>query len=188
MTNFMQRLYEETERPFLPNVNDNRTYEELLHSWTNVLVKYIYCFDIDFIDEEKQNKHVYLGYCDFTDKDILLGTCVSNKAFFHFSTFYVRQYLKLFSIGLIHSNDIEIMQLNVDETTGVYRVVLKTFWLRLIQRVWKRIYKERQSILNLRMRISSQRHREIYGKYPIGLNIFPSLRGCLDSVGNRTLR
>ena len=77
MTNFMQR-YEETEQRFLQNVNDNRTYEELLHSWTNVLVEYIYCFDIDFIDKEKQHKHVYLGYCDFIDKeDILLGTCTS---------------------------------------------------------------------------------------------------------------
>jgi hypothetical protein len=42
--------------------------------------------------------------------------------------------------------------------------ILKTHWLRQIQRKWKRIYQERKRIISLRMRLSELRLYEITGK------------------------
>jgi len=58
--------------------------------------------------------------------------------------------------------------------------VLKTFWLRLVQRTWKRICKERKDIIQRRMLISSLKYREIRGRWPPGLNSMPSLYGMLS--------
>ena len=44
---------------------------------------------------------------------------------------------------------------------------IKTFWLRLIQRKWKRIYKQRKHIIRERMRFGSLRQREMTGKWRI---------------------
>ena len=56
-----------------------------------------------------------------------------------------------------------------DETVGY----IKTFWIKLIQRRWKKIYKQRQDILKQRMLPKSIREREITGKWPKGLRIWP---------------
>jgi len=58
--------------------------------------------------------------------------------------------------------------------------VLKTFWIRLVQRTWKRIYKERKEIFQRRRIISSLKHRELTGRWPHGLHVMPSVYGMLD--------
>jgi hypothetical protein len=57
--------------------------------------------------------------------------------------------------------------------------ILKTFWLRLVQRAWKRVFAERKQIYARRMRPDSLRHREIHGKWPLSCNRLPSLHGML---------
>jgi hypothetical protein len=54
--------------------------------------------------------------------------------------------------------------------------VLKTFWIRLIQRTWKKIYKERKNIIQRRRMISYLKHREITAKLQ---NVLPSIYGML---------
>ena len=56
--------------------------------------------------------------------------------------------------------------------------ILKTFWIRLIQRTWKKVYKERQNIINKKFQLSAIRNREInynFIRYPT----FPSLKGMM---------
>jgi hypothetical protein len=57
--------------------------------------------------------------------------------------------------------------------------VIKTYWLRLIQRTWKKIYKQRMDISQRRKSISSLKHREITGKWPDDLRVLPSIYGML---------
>ena len=57
--------------------------------------------------------------------------------------------------------------------------IKKTFWLRLIQRVWKRICREREEIFNKRKQLKAIRHREISGTWPEGYQNLPTLRGML---------
>jgi hypothetical protein len=58
--------------------------------------------------------------------------------------------------------------------TGESIVILKTFWLRIIQRKWKKEYK---CVLNMRKKINSLNKRELTGKWPKGCRQRPSIYG-----------
>lgn len=77
-------------------------------------------------------------------------------------------------LGIIDSGNyikLDIVKINY---YGVELVAtIKTFWLRLIQRKWKRIYKERTHIIQRRMRFSSLRQRETTGKWRNDTNTLP---------------
>ena len=57
--------------------------------------------------------------------------------------------------------------------------ILKTFWLKIIQRAWKKLYKKRQNIFNLRCRPDSVLYRQLTGKFPDNCSYMPSIRGML---------
>ena len=82
----------------------------------------------------------------------------------------IRNYL-----GIIDSGNyikLDIVKINY---YGVELVAtIKTFWLRLIQRKWKRIYQERTHIIERRMRVGSLRQRERTGKWRNDANTLPS--------------
>jgi hypothetical protein len=59
---------------------------------------------------------------------------------------------------------------------------LKTFWIRIIQRKWKNICKKKNNIIRLRLITSSQRYREIRGRWPEGATKIPSLKGILSNL------
>lgn len=58
--------------------------------------------------------------------------------------------------------------------------ILKTFWLKLIQRTWKNIFKERKYIIKERSKLSSLRYREINGKWPQNCSYYPQYNGSLN--------
>jgi hypothetical protein len=60
--------------------------------------------------------------------------------------------------------------------------ILKTFWLRLIQRVWKKTYLERKNIIKKRSNPRSIFYREIFGRWPDDCLIYPSLIGMLGNL------
>jgi hypothetical protein len=57
--------------------------------------------------------------------------------------------------------------------------ILKTFWIRIIQRKWKKICAERNRVLKERCSLKSIKFREINGKWPISCIYFPTLKGML---------
>lgn len=50
---------------------------------------------------------------------------------------------------------------------------LKTFWLRLVQRRWKKIYYARKEILHQRMSLAVLQERQRTGKWPSHLRTWP---------------
>jgi len=60
--------------------------------------------------------------------------------------------------------------------------IIKTIWLKLIQRNWKRIVKERKSCISRRCNQNVINYREIYGKWPNDCLHYPSLRGMLSKL------
>ena len=64
--------------------------------------------------------------------------------------------------------------------SGECIAIIKTFWIKIIQRAWKRVYKERQNMFMKRCSISALRYREMNGKWPQSCLIYPSLRGMLS--------
>ena len=75
---------------------------------------------------------------------------------------------------------LQIMQ-KVRTTPDSYDVVivLKTYWLRLVQRTWKRVYRERRRVVQLRCSRRCQRHVELTGRYIEGAQYLPGLCGML---------
>lgn len=60
--------------------------------------------------------------------------------------------------------------------------IIKTFWLKIIQRKWKNICKERKLCLVRRANLNALRHREIYGKWPSNCTSYPLLKGMLSNL------
>lgn len=60
-----------------------------------------------------------------------------------------------------------------------YIAIIKTIWIRLIQRKWKSIFAERKQIQKSRMCLSSISSRQITGIWPKHCQILPGIKGML---------
>ena len=132
--------------------------------------------DYDHSFSDKEDKHYYIGSCwlHLAPKPAwTLANSISPTVFFRHSIMNVMHYLWLFSLFRLDRPHIEILQLHIT-SQGQYTVVIKTFWLRIVQRTWKRSYGERREILRKRCSIMALRHRELRGRYPVGMNALPS--------------
>jgi hypothetical protein len=58
--------------------------------------------------------------------------------------------------------------------------IIKTFWIKLIQRSWKKVFQIRKRILTLRQCYFSLSYREKYGKWPKEYLYLPGLNGLLS--------
>jgi hypothetical protein len=62
--------------------------------------------------------------------------------------------------------------------------ILKTFWLRILQRKWKNVFKERLNIMKMRSNPICVYARQITGKWPPYCSHLPGLRGMLNPLKN----
>jgi len=60
--------------------------------------------------------------------------------------------------------------------------ILKTFWLRIIQRKWKKVFQERKNMIRNRLSLTSLHTRQITGKWPKKYETLPGLRGMLKDL------
>ena len=58
--------------------------------------------------------------------------------------------------------------------------ILKTFWIKIIQRTWKNVFKKRQFVVERRRMFANLRHREIYGTFPNDCKFYPTIKGMLS--------
>jgi len=101
----------------------------------------------------------------------------------HISTFYkyskqqLSEYLYWFSgIYICDKPNVEILQVKVDPH-GVYSCIIKTFWLRMIQRRWKAAFHAEKSYINRNI-LSILDKRQRTGR-PI---FMPKLKGLLYDI------
>ena len=57
--------------------------------------------------------------------------------------------------------------------------IIKTVWIRLIQRTWKRVFAERRRVWKMRANTSRLIHKEVNGSWPKECAYLPSLYGML---------
>jgi len=133
-----------------------------------------------FLDSEKQHNKLYIGCSTINSiNEMVLTCCISASSFFKYPITKVRQYLLDYSIIYGQYKKIDIIKLDI-EADGFYNVILKTYWIRLIQRHWKKYFIERNKVLKKRCSIYSINHKMIYGKYPINQRVLPGLNGLLQ--------
>jgi hypothetical protein len=140
----------------------------------------IYQEDSHHVYGEKEHDHYYIGLAKrISIETLLMVNSVSANTFFMYSFPRIRDYLAKYSILNIQNAKVHIMKLCIlpDDT---YSVILKTHWLRLVQRHWKKIFKERKHVIKGRCKIQNRFYKEIHGRYPYGLNYVPTIHGMLS--------
>ena len=112
---------------------------------------YSYTDDVDNYDSDNDNQ-------DELDK-YLIRNNISHPN--------IRNYINIIDDGKYIKLDIvEIDELNGQEMVGF----IKTFWLRILQRKWKKIFKKQKDIIQKRKSLYYMRKREINGKWCNKLN------------------
>lgn len=129
----------------------------------------------------------YIGVYDKTsyegNTELLLELSITPKTFFHFHYKDIVEYCNDYRI---YENDtdyttVEILKLDINEE--VYNVIVKTHWLRLIQRKWKKVFAERCRIIQDRKTLKYLKYRELHGSW-IGM---PGLNGMLSNLKQNKL-
>jgi hypothetical protein len=138
----------------------------------------IYSSESDYIDADKENLRYYIGLpgYDKAQNQLLLLNTISPKTFLKYQYIDILKYLVEYSAHRINKPNVHILQVHVDENNA-YNVVIKTFWLKIIQRAWKRAFEERVQILNKRKSPTSIQYRNLNGKWKHSK--LPSIRGLL---------
>lgn len=152
-------------------------YSEREYSMVNKQVKRLYQKEYIFLDNEKKDKTYYIGSYEIIKSnnevtsidpyEMILTCSISPSSFFQFPINIIEKYLYKFSIVNHYTNTrkVEILQLHINPEDSTYNVVVKTYWLKVIQKWWKKIWIKRKAVQLYKMKISSMRHFEVYGKW-----------------------
>ena len=168
-------------------INDSMESDTEYDSETEEMIDRIYFHEEDFLDSEKEDKHYYIGNSRVSQDKlyILYANAVTPTTFFRFDINHVKSYLHDYSIFVTNSN-IDIMKLFIlDDHT--YTVVIKTYWLKIIQRHWKKIYSQRKYCISRRRQIKTMMYVERNGMYPYDCHSMPGLQGMLMSYDKKLL-
>jgi len=75
-------------------------------------------------------------------------------------------------INLLQDGKLDIIK--CDELSGLEQVgYINTFWLKIVQRRWKKIYKMRQDMIKARSSLQALNERKLTGKWPKHLRVWP---------------
>jgi hypothetical protein len=99
-----------------------------------------------------------------------------HKTYSNCNHIYIRNYKKIIKDGKFIKPEIaEYILLPSGEAVAI----LKTFWLRIIQRTWKRVYAQRQQIFKKRCCPGAISTFQLTGKWPQSCNNLPGLKSLL---------
>lgn len=150
-------------------------------------------------DDDIINSKYYLGsYKNLDDEVLIIGTRIGVKWFYNNTYDNIHEYLYSYSSMFIDDIRLQIIQCfvrrynwrtnvfleyandytNDSSISTMYICILKTFWIRLIQRTWKRIYKEKQRYLKtIQNNILCMNRAREFGGYIVSNN---GLQGMLN--------
>jgi hypothetical protein len=172
-----------TPIPVTPNGTDDQyAYYDETSDHHDVVDEIAYSEEA-FQDIDKQHNNYYIGSAIYypQSNNIQLDTAVSLETLFSYEIDDIALYLAEYSITNILRMlpCVHILQLDI-KPDGEYCAIIKTFWLRIVQRAWKKQFAKRQSIIRSRGHIAAQRHFELTGTYPKDIRTIPGLRGLLE--------
>jgi hypothetical protein len=139
----------------------------------------------EFAVSQKEHGQWYLGTFFEEDGAFLLNIAIQPQTFLQNTHDAIMDYVDYYAP--VHNfQELEIMQV-LQDRSGEYpltKVVLKTFWLRLVQRHWRKLCAERNRLAKRRMGVDTFLYFMREGKYPEGLRGFPTMRGMLSVYSN----
>ena len=181
-----EMLFEEYDHNQSVIIYSDAEYDSDSSSQYNTIVEFdsvvedIYDDEEHFIDTDYDDGKYFIGLpCLMRTqlREWILQIAITPKSFFKYDHNSVMRYLVEYSVTRMHNPKIHIMQLDISNT-GSYNVILKTFWLKVVQRTWKRICKERQKFISKCKHPTSILCRQIQGKWR-GNKKYMGLKGML---------
>tara|TARA_E500000331_G_scaffold53738_1_gene47202 strand:- start:4607 stop:5269 length:663 start_codon:yes stop_codon:yes gene_type:complete len=142
-----------------------------------------------FYSEKIHNKY-YIGlshiYTHNNTQQLLLSASVSAPIFFKHSYDNINDYLYYYGLTRITNHQVQILQVDIIQEgyLEIVTVLNKTYWLRLVQRHWKNIYRQRKTVIQQRILPENLFYNEVNGNYPISISYLPSLYGMLSQYNN----
>ena len=113
------------------------------------------------------------------DKIDLLKMVYSNLSNFNSTHPTIRNYMNIIrNPNYIKPEIGEYIILPTQEAIAI----LKTFWLRIIQKKWKKVFQHRKNIIRQRCYLSNLLIKEIRGRWPETCFNLPGLRGMLSKL------
>lgn len=160
--------------------SDTETQTTQEFEYFNDIMEDIINDEFDILDDDKIHLNYYVGvYLIDIDNKLLLGTSISPQTLFKYKFAHIQEYLdngyQSTKVDYDFKNkpiNIEILQLYIAEDF-TYNVVLKTFWLRIVQRTWKRLFQQRKKIIQIRKCVFSQEYFRLHGRYPLSASYLP---------------
>jgi len=138
----------------------------------------LFMLDEEYSDEYEPcvNSNYYLGSYKYFPEcgELLLISQISMRIFYASQYYSLRNYIFWYSGVSIDDTNAQIMQVFMKDDSAT--AVLKTHWIRLIQRTWRRVFEERQQYILRRKQMSQiqmQQFKPTNQKYP-------ELRGMLS--------
>ena len=133
--------------------------------------------------EPCENSKYYLGSYKYYKEtnEILLMKQISFHVFYasHYNS--LRNYIYWYSGDHIPDTRVQIIQVFQDDTNNFS--ILKTHWIRIIQRTWKRVFRERRLYIRKRKQLSIILSNQMK---PISSANYPELRGMLSFLSQKS--
>ena len=96
-------------------------------------------------DHECIHKKYYIGsYWHENHENIIHAKTVKISTFYHFTNDCISNYIYL-SCDLQFTPTIDIIQVIMNDD-GTYKYIVKTFWIKIIQRKWKKRMQEKKNL------------------------------------------
>jgi hypothetical protein len=150
------------------NIGLCELYNKKIHGSgpNEVLNHYLIIYRYKYLDIE-----YILDDCDFINNEYKLLTSYSHDIFPNYSNIVlIENYIKP-----------EIIECKYIDS-GHYIAIIKTFWIKIIQRFWKNIFKNRENAYKNRKNLFAIQHYEITGKWPPYCYSIGGLRGMLAKL------
>ena len=141
--------------------------------------------EVVYEETDKINGKCYIGiaYLDKHHGVYLMNGTISTRSFFQFAYHRIVAYTRHISVYYTSSSSkqLEILKLHI-QPNCVYEVSIHTFWIRIIQRAWRKTYAQRKLQIRIRGNIRNQESFRNTGRYMYGSRVLPSIHGILSNT------
>lgn len=141
----------------------------------NIITEHIGTLETEYLDTDMSNGQYIIGMAHKMKGVYMLASSISPTTYFKYSNEEIKKYLFMNSIYYLRRPRIDILQLHITPD-GLYTCVVKTYWLRIIQKRWRTIYARRKMCQRLRGSIAELRYRELHSGFSPRCAVMPGLQ------------
>jgi hypothetical protein len=138
-------------------------------------------FDTDYYETLEHNNTYYITVPYRINNNYLKDLHISSRGFASNSLQSVKNYICEYTVSAIinESTPVEIVKTSYIQLPSgftLYNVIIKTFWLKIVQRRWRNVLRKRRKIIqDIRKFIKNR-------EYINEILQIPQLRGCLADI------